>query len=65
MKFLLEVNMADGRLAEDAASELGRILRYWGGNLQHYPLSPGDGSAIYDSDYAEVGQWRIVAATEA
>lgn len=28
-------------------------------------LSPGDGSAIYDSDYAEVGQWRIVAAPEA
>lgn len=64
VKFIIEVNMVDGRLAEDAAGELGRILRYWGGNLHHYPLKPGDGSAVYDSEYREVGQWCIVATTE-
>ncbi|MEU1787854.1 hypothetical protein ABZ553_18595 [Streptomyces sparsogenes] len=64
MKFLLEVNVDDGRMAEDPVGELGRILRYWGGNLRHYAMKPGDGSAIYDSDYQEVGQWRLVAAGE-
>ncbi|WP_020578082.1 hypothetical protein [Actinopolymorpha alba] len=64
MKFLLEVNVDDGWTAEDATRELGRILRYWGGNLGHYPFKSGDGSAIYDSDYREVGQWRLVATSE-
>jgi hypothetical protein len=59
MKFVLEVTMDDGALAEDPAGELGRILRYWGGNLGHYALRPGDGSAVYDSAYREVGNWRI------
>ncbi|MEU0740495.1 hypothetical protein [Streptomyces sp. NPDC006134] len=59
MRFLLEVTMDDGALAEDPADELGRILRYWGGNLRHYALRPGDGSAVYDSAYREVGSWRI------
>jgi len=62
MKFLLEVTMDDAALAEDPAGELGRILRYWGGNLRHYPLKAGDEAAIYDSAYREVGQWRIVAS---
>lgn len=43
----------------DTTAELGRILRYWAGNLKHYELKPGDGSAIYDSAYREVGTWRI------
>lgn len=51
--------MDDGALAEDPAGELGRILRYWGGNLRHCALGPGDGSAVYDSAYREVGGWRI------
>ncbi|MFD3496804.1 hypothetical protein ACFWWT_09820 [Streptomyces sp. NPDC058676] len=59
MKFLLEVTMDDEALAKDPAGELGRILRYWAGNLRHYPLRPGDESVIYDSDYREVGGWRI------
>ncbi|NEY31814.1 hypothetical protein GTU99_06305 [Streptomyces sp. PRKS01-65] len=59
MKFVLEVTMDDGALAEDPVGELGRILRYWGGNLRHYDLRPGDGSAVYDSAYQEVGGWRI------
>ncbi|MGW1161482.1 hypothetical protein ACWD5Q_05370 [Streptomyces sp. NPDC002513] len=65
MRFLLEVDMADGWSTEDAARELGRILRYWGGNLGHYALKPGDGAAVHDSDYQEVGHWRIVADPEA
>ncbi|MGY6026218.1 hypothetical protein [Streptomyces spinosirectus] len=62
MRFLLEVTLDDAPLTEDPAGELGRILRYWGGNLRHYPLEPGDRAAIYDSAYREVGQWRIVAS---
>ncbi|HWM36516.1 MAG TPA: hypothetical protein VNS49_05265 [Streptomyces sp.] len=64
MKFLLEVDMGDGAFEGRAAGELGRILRYWGGNLHHYDLKPGDGSAIYDSHYSEVGRWSIVAAAD-
>jgi hypothetical protein len=59
MKFLLEVTMDEGALAEDPTAELQRILRYWGGNLTHYELRPGDGSVIYDSAYREVGRWSI------
>ncbi|MDQ1014773.1 hypothetical protein QFZ43_001322 [Streptomyces afghaniensis] len=59
MKFLLEVTMDDAALADDPAGELGRILRYWGGNLRHYALRPGDGSVIYDSEYREVGRWSV------
>ncbi|MFI6874166.1 hypothetical protein ACIBL6_12060 [Streptomyces sp. NPDC050400] len=62
MKFLLEVDMDETTDSGAAARELGRILRYWGGNLHHYALTAGDGSAIYDSAYKEVGRWRIVEA---
>ncbi|WP_181767499.1 hypothetical protein [Streptomyces albidus (ex Kaewkla and Franco 2022)] len=61
MKFLLEVDMGETGFDGEAASELGRILRYWGGNLRHYDLVPGDGSAVYDSGYREVGRWSISA----
>ncbi|MFF5965365.1 hypothetical protein ACFY64_16815 [Streptomyces collinus] len=64
MQFLLEVTMDDAALAKDPAGELGRILRYWGGNLRHYTLSPGDGAAIYDSEYREVGRWHVADQTE-
>jgi len=43
----------------DAETELGRILRYWGGNLHFFELKPGDGSVILDSAYREVGRWQI------
>ncbi|MFH9810715.1 hypothetical protein ACH4NO_00160 [Streptomyces olivaceus] len=59
MRFLLEVTMDEGALAEDPAGELQRILRYWGGNLKHYELRRGDGSVIYDSAYQEVGRWSV------
>jgi hypothetical protein len=58
MKFVLEVDLTG--FGDNAAKELGRILRYWGGNLDHFALTPGDEQAIYDSAYNEVGQWRIV-----
>ncbi|MFD5801097.1 MULTISPECIES: hypothetical protein [unclassified Streptomyces] len=63
MKFLLEVTMDEGAVAEDPAGELQRILRYWGGNLHHYALRPGDGSAVYDSAYQEVGRWSVEGRT--
>ncbi|MEU5537570.1 hypothetical protein [Streptomyces sp. NPDC020362] len=62
MKFVLEVTVDEDVPAAGRAGELGRILRYWGGNLHHYALEPGDGSAVYDSAYQEVGAWRIVAS---
>ncbi|MFI0357444.1 hypothetical protein [Actinomadura sp. 9N407] len=64
MKFLLEVDMGETAFDGKAVDELGRILRYWGGNLRHYDLKPGDGSAIYDSGYNDVGNWSIVATGE-
>ncbi|GLZ10740.1 hypothetical protein Acsp04_09750 [Actinomadura sp. NBRC 104425] len=60
MKFVLEVDMGETAFDGDAAEELGRILRYWGGNLKHYALQPGDGSEIYDSAYRPVGRWAVV-----
>ncbi|WP_314219679.1 hypothetical protein [Streptomyces zaehneri] len=62
MKFVLEVTLDEGAPAQDPAGELGRILRYWGGNLKHCALEAGDGSAVYDSAHQEVGQWRVVAS---
>ncbi|MEU7057676.1 hypothetical protein [Streptomyces sp. NPDC046197] len=62
MRFLLELTLDDKATAEDRAGELGRILRYWGGNVRHYTLEPGDGAAVHDSAYQEVGNWRVVAS---
>lgn len=60
MKFVLEVDMGESPFDGDAAAELGRILRYWGGSLKHCgALAPGAGEAVYDSRYREVGAWRI------
>ncbi|MEV6431110.1 hypothetical protein [Nocardia sp. NPDC051463] len=63
MKFTLEVDLdalPDGLPAPaDLAEELGRILRYWGGNLRHYQMVEGESSDIYNSAYRLVGAWRI------
>ncbi|OON81802.1 hypothetical protein [Streptomyces tsukubensis] len=66
MKFLLEVDMGDSGFDGEAAKELGRILRYWAGGLQHYDLQPGDSAVVVDSAYREVGKWSVVgpSATE-
>lgn len=61
MKFVLEVGMGETGWDGNAAKELGRILRYWGGNLDHYDLKPGDESVVYDSEYREVGRWSITS----
>lgn len=62
VKFILEVDMGDTAFDGNAEKELGRILRYWGGNLRHYALVPGDGSTIYDSSYRDVGRWVITSS---
>ena len=62
MKFVLEVDLSAGAVAEAPLDELGRILRYWAGNVKHYPLEPGSGETISDSTYAPVGTWTILAA---
>ncbi|MFB4305399.1 hypothetical protein [Actinomadura sp. GTD37] len=59
MKFVLEVDLSEGAVAEDAAKELGRILRYWAGNVRHYELKAGDESVVYDSGHRDVGRWQI------
>lgn len=63
VKFTLEVDLdalPDGvKAPADLADELGRILRYWGGNMKHYQLIEGDASPIYNSGYHEVGSWQI------
>jgi len=60
VKFLLEVDMGDTCWDGEAVPELGRILRYWAGNLKHYELEPGVGAEVYDSGYREVGRWSVV-----
>ncbi|MBO9556085.1 MAG: hypothetical protein J7523_16030 [Cellulomonas sp.] len=60
MKFVLEVDLAAGVVPDDVNGELGRILRYWAGNVKHYPLEPGAGEMISDSAYSTVGWWRFV-----
>lgn len=59
MKFILKVDLDAGVVDADPVAELGRILRYWAGNLKHCSLDEGDSQAVYDSDYAPVGAWRI------
>lgn len=62
MKFTLEVELDDATPDETVLDELGRVLRYWAGNLKHYPLTDGQHDTVRDSAYAEVGEWRIARA---
>ena len=59
MRFTFEVELDDATPDKTVLDELGRALRYWAGNLKHYPLTDGQHDAIRDSAYAEVGEWRI------
>jgi hypothetical protein len=59
MRFVLEVDLDAGAVAGNAAAELGRILRYWGGSMKQVTLAPGVRQDIYDSGYAPVGSWRV------
>ncbi|GEB47722.1 MULTISPECIES: hypothetical protein [Streptomyces] len=60
MRFRLDIDMTDMTEEGQAAREIGRALRYWGGNLHHFALEPGDGSTITDSAHREIGNWRVV-----
>ena len=60
MKFVLDVDMGETAFDGNAVAELGRILRYWAGNLKHYTLAPGTAETIYDSAYRDVGKWTII-----
>lgn len=62
MRFTLEVDLSAGAMPDATLDELGRILRYWAGNLRHYPLEPGSGETVSDSSYAPVGSWSITEA---
>lgn len=58
MRFTMEIDL--DTLSGDAETELGRILRYWGGNLKYYDLTkPVPDVECSDSTYAPVGAWRI------
>jgi hypothetical protein len=59
VKFVLEVDLDQMTPGSDTGKELGRILRYWAGGVQQIEVKPGQGSAIYDSAYREVGRWAI------
>lgn len=59
MRFVLEVDLTAGVVPDDLYGELGRILRYWAGNVKHYPLEAGAGETLSDSTYAPVGTWRF------
>ncbi|OBG23617.1 hypothetical protein A5765_18620 [Mycolicibacterium celeriflavum] len=62
MRFVLDVNLSDDA---DARSELGRILRYWGGAMKDLDdLEPGDRQDVYDSAYNRVGSWTVSAGGE-
>lgn len=57
MKFTLDVDL--DALGGDPVEELGRILRYWAGNLKHYWLEAGSSEIIMDGACTPVGTWRI------
>jgi hypothetical protein len=58
MRFTLDIDL-DQLDPEMTVEELGRILRYWAGNVKHYEFAPGDSETVYDSSYTAVGAWSI------
>jgi hypothetical protein len=62
VKFVLEVELDRWTGDGEAGRELGRILRYWGGAAPQLGLEPGQDSAVYDSQYREVGRWVVTDA---
>jgi hypothetical protein len=59
MKLVLEIDLEAGAVPDDVLGEVGRILRYWAGNLKHYELVDGTTETLSDSTYAPVGTWRV------
>ncbi len=64
MKFVLEVDISNMTAEAEAATELGRILRYWAGAMKQIELEPGQGSDIYDSAYRHVGSWAVTDSAD-
>jgi hypothetical protein len=60
MRFIFEVDMNTEAMKLNPEAELGRVLRYWAGNLKNYPMEPGTGEEIVDSEYKDAGSWAIV-----
>jgi hypothetical protein len=59
VRFVLDVNLPE---TPEAAAELGRILRYWGGAMDDLAeVGPGDKQDIYDSAYNRIGAWWVSA----
>ncbi len=46
-------------VAGEPAAELGRILRYWGGNTKHLDLTMVQQHDVTDTEYAKVGELRV------
>ena len=59
MKLVVEIDLEAGAVPADTLGEVGRILRYWAGNLKYYELVSGTSETLSDSTYVLVGQWRI------
>ncbi|MCE7080210.1 hypothetical protein [Streptomyces sp. ST2-7A] len=57
MKFHIDIDTDE--LTGGTEEELGRILRYWAGNLKHYRLDEERSETIHDSAYREVGTWSL------
>jgi hypothetical protein len=57
MRFVMEVDL--DAVAGEPAAELGRILRYWGGNTKHLDLTVPQRHAVSDTEYVDVGELRI------
>lgn len=58
MRFTMDIDL--DALNGDTDAELGRILRYWAGNLKYYDLTqPVPDVECSDSSYAPVGAWRV------
>lgn len=60
MRFIFEVDMSTEAMKLNPEAEIARALRYWAGNLKNYPMEPGAGEDIFDSEYQPAGSWAIV-----
>ncbi|MCQ9386415.1 hypothetical protein [Brevibacterium moorei] len=56
-RFQLDVDLS--AMSGDPAEELARVLRYWAGAMKSIDLGQPVEQAIYDSEYKEVGNWRL------
>jgi len=57
VQFVLTIDL--DKLPEETGAEVGRILRYWGGAAKDLDYRQPARQALYDSSYAEVGEWSI------